>query len=41
MGVSGSFNAKLPIKRVLGEGAVGVLGVISASMVIYEEYKKG
>eukprot|EP00596_Hydrurales_sp_CCMP1899_P001018 CAMPEP_0119042236 /NCGR_PEP_ID=MMETSP1177-20130426/14465_1 /TAXON_ID=2985 /ORGANISM="Ochromonas sp, Strain CCMP1899" /LENGTH=291 /DNA_ID=CAMNT_0007008873 /DNA_START=798 /DNA_END=1673 /DNA_ORIENTATION=- len=41
MGVSGSFIPRLPIKRVIGEGGHGLLGVISASMVIYEEYSKG
>jgi hypothetical protein len=41
MGVSGSFIPRLPIKRVIGEGGHGLLGVISASMVIYEEYTKG
>jgi hypothetical protein len=40
MGVSGSFIPTLPIKRVIGEGGHGLLGVISASMVIYEEYTK-
>jgi hypothetical protein len=40
MGVSASFNPQLPVKRVLGEGGLGVLGVISASMAIYEEIKK-
>ena len=40
MGVSGSFNPRLPVKRVLGEGVVGVLGVVSAAMAIYEEIKK-
>jgi hypothetical protein len=40
MGVSASFNPQFPVKKVLGEGGLGVLGVISASMAIYEEIKK-
>ena len=40
MSVSGSFNPQLPFKRILGEGTIGVLGVISASMAIYEEINK-
>jgi hypothetical protein len=40
MGVSASFNPQLPVKKVLGEGGLGVLGVVSASMAIYEEIKK-
>ena len=39
MGVSGSFVTRLPIKRVLGDGVVGALGITSAAMAIYEELK--
>ena len=37
MGVSGSFNPRLPIKKIIGEGGLGLLGVLSAAMAIYEE----